>query len=284
MKRKVIIMLEILFLIILLIASFIILFKKNNQNINIKNDKLEMQAENNVNAIVELIYFNAFPYKKVILPGENLINGSYGNRSIYLLEINGIDEIKNIEYKNEKKVFSFNNRIYKKGENLFIASVCDNIINPDNKKIKVKIDGIKNNKDIIIEKNLNILKEKTNKNIVKNQEEIYFISDPIVSFKQNTDKPNLFQIKKQYKILSLSDKNSKIEIKDLKLNTKDLKEYKISNSIKINDVLEDNTLSELTSRIGEKNIEWIINIETKLNEPNVEEILKRKIKNININF
>lgn len=284
MKRKVIIMLEILFLIILLITSFIILFKKDNKNIKIKNDKLEMQVENNADAIVELIYFNAFPYKKVILQGENLIDGSYGNRSIYLLEINGIDEIKNIEYKNEKQVFSFNNRIYKKGKNLFIASVCDNIINPDNKKIKVKIDGIKNNKDIIIEENLNIPKEKNNKNIVRNQEKIYFISDPIVSFKQNAGKPNLFQIKKQYQILSLSDKNSKIEIKDLKLNIKDLKEYKVSNSIKINDVLEDSTLSELTNKIGEKNIEWIINIETKLNEPNVEEILKRKIKNININF
>lgn len=284
MKRKIIIMLEILFLIILLIASFTMLFKKDKKENSFKNDKQEIQVENNLDTMVELIYFNAFPYKKVILPGENLIDGSYGNRSIYLLEINGLDEIKNIEYKNEKKVFSFNNRIYKKGENLFVASVCDNIVNPDNKKIKVKIDGIKNNKDIIIEKNLNILKEKNNKNIVKNQEEIYFISDPIVSFKQNTDKSNLFQIKKQYKILSLSDKNSKIEIKDLKLNTKDLKEYKISNSIKINDVLEDSTLSELTNRIGEKNIEWIINIETKLNEPNVEEILKRKIKNININF
>lgn len=284
MKKKIIIMLEILFLIILLIASFTMLFKKDKKENSFENDKQEIQVENNLDTMVELIYFNAFPYKKVILPGENLIDGSYGNRSIYLLEINGLDEIKNIEYKNEKKVFSFNNRIYKKGENLFVASVCDNIVNPDNKKIKVKIDGVKNNKDIIIEKNLNILKEKNNKNIVKKQEEIYFISDPIVSFKQNTDKSNLFQIKKQYKILSLSDKNNKIEIKNLKLNTKDLKEYKISNSIKINDVLEDSTLSELTNRIGEKNIEWIINIETKLNEPNVEEILKRKIKNININF
>lgn len=185
-------------------------------------DKANVQKQEDVNKVknneltnketdAKLIFFRAYPYKQIYLPGENLINGIYGNRSLYIIKIDDMPEINSIKYKNKDKTLSFNNYLYIKNKDTYLVSVCDNIMDPKNMEIQLELDTNAGKITKIL--GTDSLEEDVTK---------ILSSSPKITFNDSINESGFLEIAKEYSIVNVGEETSLLKEEDFIVSRDDL--------------------------------------------------------------
>lgn len=183
---------------ILIIVSYNVVFKKQDKDTS--NNKVEV-LQSKQEEPIELLFYRAYPYRKLFIPGENLIDGIYGNRSLYILKLNTKNKIESIKYKKNNKALSFNNFIINNTDGTYLISVCDDIVDPVKTDISVSISFTNNNKP-----------ETTNWKIQKpnhQPEDFKIISSPKIYINKENNSKDTTVINKEY-IVCTNEKNNSL--------------------------------------------------------------------------
>ena len=188
----------ILIAVILIIVSYNVVFKKQDKSAS--NNKIDV-PQNKQEEPIELLFYKAYPYKQLFIPGDNLIDGIYGNRSLYIIKLNTTNVIESIKYRNNDKALSFNNFVIKNTKGTYLISVCDNIIDPGKTNINLSISFKNNNK----------IKTTTSKIKlpVKQSEDFKITSSPKIYINKENSSKNTTIINKEY-IICTNGKNSSL--------------------------------------------------------------------------
>lgn len=251
------------------------LFFMNNNNNNNKNigKNIVSDAHTQVGpASADLVFFKAYPYKNVEFSGDNLIDGIYGNRTVYVFKLNDIDEIEAINYKNGEKTLSFNNYTFKKDGILYIASATDNIVDPASQKITIEIKGANNNGKVSINQAID-----TNK---LNEDTKFIVSDPKIIYNKSNDSQQYVEVIKEYDIISLDSKNPLIKEENIKIDKGLLKDTGIATET-IHNISNFGT-DKLTNVVGIKTISVKIKFFTTKEDIDTENKIKSVIKSIEV--
>ncbi len=114
--------------------------------------------ESNLNNLtVNLINYYTQGYKNVSIPGKNLINGSFANRTVFVSRFKDVQDLNKkltkIELFQRDKKLSANIEAHQyRTDDVFVVAVCDNIIPNENLHFKITVK--EEDKEVVLEREL----------------------------------------------------------------------------------------------------------------------------------
>lgn len=202
---------------------------------------------------VDLINYYTQGYRNVSLPGKNLINGSFANRTVFIALFKNVQDLnKNltkVELFQQDKKISANIEAHQYGINdVFVISVCDNIL--PNENLHFKITAKDKDKEVSLIKNIptEITELSTSNNVVAGS--ALNLNNNNYWFRLNNEKDTntiskrdssgtYYEYTRTIRFISTGLENT-LNLDDLNLYT-ELENYKLSIDIKqqnINDEME----------------------------------------------
>lgn len=263
---------SVLVLTVMLLVSPLFFLKNGDKKIAKNNNEETADIVKNDKSIADLIFFRAYPYKNVELKGDNLIDGIYGNRTVYAFKTNGIDNIESINYINGDKTLSFNNYVFKKDGQLYIFSATDNIMDPANQNITITISGSNKGNNI-----LNSQEIKTDK---LNKDTAFIVSDPKTVYNKSNNNKKYDEIVKEYDIINLDINNPLIKEENIKIDKNILKNTGIP--FEVNYSISDFGSDQITNTVGVKSVKVSIKFFTTKEDIETENKINSVIKSIDL--
>lgn len=255
---------------VILIISPLFFIKNNNKNKNVDKNIIMGTRTKSGPASADLVFFKAYPYKNVEFSGDNLIDGIYGNRTVYVFRLNDINEVETINYKNGEKTLSFNNHTFKKDGILYIASATDNIVDPTNQKVTIEINGSNNNGKVSINQVINT------SNL--NEDTKFIVSDPKTTYNKSNDSQQYIEVIKEYDVISLDTENPLIKEENIQIDKNLLKDTGITTETIY--TISNFGGSELTNVVGVKTVSIKIKFFTTKEDIDTENKIKSVIESV----
>lgn len=263
---------SVLVLTVMLLVSPLFFLKNGDKKIAKNNNEETADIVKNDKSIADLIFFRAYPYKNVELKGDNLIDGIYGNRTVYMFKTNGIDNIESINYINGDKTLSFNNYVFKKDGQLYIFSATDNIVDPATQKITITINGSNNGHKV--SSTQEVKTEKLSNNAP------FIVSDPKTIYSKSDNKHKYVEIIKEYDIINLDIENPLIKEKNIKIDKNIMKNIGIPSEINYN--ISDFGSDQITNIVGVKSAKVSVKLFTTKEDIETENKINSVIKSIDL--
>lgn len=112
------------------------------------------------NLTLNLVDYYTQGYKNVSLQGNNLINGSFANRTVFCFTLSGVDSLNtNLEkieiFQGDKKIScNIEAHQYLNTDDVLVIAACDNKISNENIKIKATCKDPTTNESLVIERDM----------------------------------------------------------------------------------------------------------------------------------
>lgn len=233
--------------IILLGGAFFFIKDDKTEQIDTSNETErlvvdEIPKDSDLNNVkINMIANYVIPYKDTQIKGDNLIDGSYANRTVFAFTITGVKQLNELFqslniYENEKEIpCNIVAHQYNKDEVLVVA-VMDNTIDNKNLKVTTTIRDSKTNDNLTISKELSDEKPILNQNIavgdllsVNENSYWYRLKNDNVNdqVSKNGDKGSYFEYTRTLNFLAFGENNI-IDINKLKVNSELPYEYEVN--------------------------------------------------------
>lgn len=249
----------------------------------------EDSSLNNLN--VNLIDYYTQGYKNVSIEGNNLINGSFANRTVFCFSLTGVSDLnkmlEKIELFQGEKKLSCNVEAhqYVNSNDILVIAACDNKIENENINIKITAKDNSTNETAVLNKTLTTekteipIEEKVSPGqILKVSDNGYWIrlnndEDTNTISKQDSDGA-YFEYTRTLNFISFGTNNA-VNLKDLNLYT-ELNDYNLNIDVYQKDIDSNTQIYNQETSTGSKQIVLTFRInDTTINDETTLEIIDK---------